>query len=100
LWLTPSTSPGQVRELNDLKEEISKNQPLLPIITRSDVLDEDWDDEKGDIVQTLKNKSFVNRALQESDLYKRLQDFKVIKIEKVKKPISISVMDKLFCSRS
>lgn len=91
LWLTPSTSPGQVQELKDLKEEISKNKPLLPIITRSDVLDEDWDDEKGDIVQVLKNKSFENRVLQESDVFKRLQDFNSISIDLVKKPLSISI---------
>lgn len=40
LWLSSSTSPGQVQELDELAQEIRRNKPLLPIITRSDFLDE------------------------------------------------------------
>lgn len=91
LWLTPSASPGQVQELQELKVELEKGKPLLPIITRSDELVEDWSDEKQDLIATLQNKSPQNRQLQEEDVSNRLKDFKGVKIETVRKPISISV---------
>ncbi|WP_250530521.1 dynamin family protein, partial [Caballeronia sp. ATUFL_F1_KS4A] len=37
LWLTSSTSPGQVQELDELGRELHRNKPLLPVVTRSDV---------------------------------------------------------------
>ena len=76
LWLTPSSSPGQVQELAELKYELEKGKPLLPVITRSDVVEEDWDDKTESLVQTMKDKTPENRKLQEEDVYKRLQDFK------------------------
>lgn len=77
LWLTPSTSPGQVQELHDLKDELAKKKPLLPIITRSDWLDEgNWCDIQNDIIQILKNKTIENRKLQNDDVLNRLKDFK------------------------
>ena len=41
LWLTSSTSPGQVQELDELGRELHRNKPLLPVVTRSDVYEED-----------------------------------------------------------
>ena len=41
LWLTSSDSPGQVPELGDLREEIQRKKPFLPVISKSDWLDED-----------------------------------------------------------
>lgn len=91
LWLTPSTSPGQVQELNDLKTELEKGKPLLPIITRSDKTEEDWDEEKQDIVSVYLDKDHDNRILQESDVKKRLGEFDGVRLNEVKDPISISV---------
>lgn len=95
LWLTPSTSPGQVQELKDLKAELEKQKPLLPVITRSDKLEEDWCDIAQDIVGIIKNKNSDQRALQEDDVRKRLNDFKSNNIAasnfETKPPISISV---------
>lgn len=72
LWLSSSTSPGQVQELEELALEIRRCKPLLPIITRSDFLDEDIVDNQ--IVNVLCNKSDENRAIQESDVLSRAQD--------------------------
>ena len=93
LWLTPSTSPGQVQELNDLKEELAKKKPLLPIITRSDVLEEDFCEEVQDLVQVLKNKTHQNRQLQQDDVIQRLKAFDGIDSAMLKQAISISVHD-------
>jgi len=91
LWLTPSGSPGQVDELFDLKAELSKQKPLLPLITGSDLLEED--DDTGD--QYIVNKSGAARAKQETDVFQRLNDYIDQNKETVhslaKTPLSISL---------
>lgn len=72
LWLTSSTSPGQVQELDELARELRRHKPLLPVITRSDMFEEDEID--GEIVKLLRNKSASNRALQEDDVRARALD--------------------------
>ena len=72
LWLTSSTSPGQVQELDEMSRELHRCKPLLPVITRSDILDEDEID--GDIVKLLRNKTLSNRQLQEDDVHARAHD--------------------------
>ncbi|CAD6559604.1 hypothetical protein LMG27952_06913 [Paraburkholderia hiiakae] len=69
LWLTSSTSPGQVQELDELREELKRDKPLLPAITKSDMSEEDELD--GAIVTILKNKTAENRKLQEGDVLQR-----------------------------
>lgn len=69
LWLTSSTSPGQVQELDELGRELRRNKPLLPVLTRSDVYEEDEVD--GEIVKVLRGKSPANRAQQEADVSAR-----------------------------
>lgn len=92
LWLSSSTSPGQVQELEDLAQEIRRRKPLLPVITRSDFIDEVFVD--NDIKKVLCNKSAENRTLQEQDVLQRAQD-KLISLDMdadlVQPPISISV---------
>lgn len=90
LWLSPSTSPGQVQELRDLKDELEKRKPLQPIITRSDSLEED-EDANNELIQKIVNKTIKNRALQENDVLSRLQDFNGVVKEMVRLPVSISV---------
>lgn len=89
LWLTPSTSPGQVQELDDLKLELESRKPLLPVITRSDLREEDVDDE-GNLVSALVNKSVENRNEQELDVLKRAKE-KLGSRTEVRRPLSISV---------
>ncbi len=89
LWLSPSTSPGQVQELQDLKAELEKNKPLQPIITRSDEVDEDICEKTKKILQTIKNKSMERRAMQEEDVIKRLKQSNIL--VPVKNAISISI---------
>ena len=69
LWLTNSGSPGQIQELNELKVELQKQKPLLPIITKSDTYEEDEVD--GEIVSELIMKSEADRSLQQQDVLSR-----------------------------
>ena len=69
LWLSSSASPGQIKELDELATELRRGKPLLPILTRSDVFEEDEVD--GEIRKLLRNKAPDNRTLQENDVYNR-----------------------------
>lgn len=69
LWLSSSTSPGQVQELETLAQELRRRKPLLPVITRSDFIEETVVNNQ--IVKRISNKTKDNRALQEEDLYAR-----------------------------
>ena len=93
LWLTPSSSPGQVQELDELKYELEKGKPLLPVITRSDETEEDWDEVAQDIIAVVKDKTPDNRKLKEEDVYGRLEQKQKSEgaIKETRKPISISV---------
>ncbi|HEX3382209.1 MAG TPA: dynamin family protein, partial [Paraburkholderia sp.] len=91
LWLTSSTSPGQVQELDELGRELHRNKPLLPVVTRSDEYEEDEVD--GEIVKCLRNKSAPRRELQEHDIKVRAQDKLVamgVDEALLKPPVSIS----------
>ncbi|MFT4064831.1 dynamin family protein [Paraburkholderia sp.] len=92
LWLTSSTSPGQVQELDELGRELHRNKPLLPVVTRSDEYDEDEVD--GEIVKRLCNKSARRRALQEHDVRVRAREKLVamgVDAALLEPPVSISV---------
>ncbi|MDI1292146.1 MAG: dynamin family protein [Methylobacter sp.] len=95
LWLSGSNSPGQTQELEELKNEIEKGKVLFPIITKSDITDEDEEIKNGEpvLIKKLIMKSIGTQELQQEDVYKRaqakLKEFKV-NIDS-KKPISLSV---------
>ncbi|WP_171478482.1 dynamin family protein [Acinetobacter sp. WCHAc060033] len=72
LWLSSSSSPGQVKELAALGQELRRHKPLLPVITRSDYFEEDEID--GEICQVLCNKNAEQRDLQENDVHTRATD--------------------------
>ncbi|SAK89301.1 GTP-binding protein, HSR1-related [Caballeronia hypogeia] len=91
LWLTSSTAPGQVQELDELGRELHRNKPLLPVITRSDVFDEDEVD--GEIRKVLRNKSEQNRAQQQADVKARaLEKLTAMNVPAalLKPPVSVS----------
>ena len=71
LWLTPSTSPGQVQELQVLTEELNRKKPLLPVITKSDWCDVDWCEATDRITRIWRNKTADNRKAQEDDVLSR-----------------------------
>ncbi|TLX46091.1 hypothetical protein C1E24_15090 [Pseudoalteromonas phenolica] len=89
LWLTPSSSPGQVQELQDLKLELEKKKPLQPVITKSDVLEEDWCDEAQDLIQKVENKSAQVRQLQQEDVHSRVTALDGV--DDLKEAVSVSV---------
>ncbi|MCR4532508.1 dynamin family protein [Acinetobacter venetianus] len=72
LWLSSSSSPGQVKELAALGQELRRHKPLLPVITRSDYFEED--EVNGEICQVLCNKNAEQRDLQENDVHTRATD--------------------------
>lgn len=91
LWLTSSTSPGQVQELDELARELRRNKPLLPVVTRSDFIDED--EIEGEICKVLCNKSAENRELQEQDVHARAEDKlrqMQVDLAALRPPVSIS----------
>ena len=91
LWLTSSTSPGQVQELDDLGRELHRNKPLLPVVTRSDAYEED--EVEGEILKVLCNKPARSRAQQEADVKVRAQEKLVamgVDPALLKPPVSIS----------
>ena len=91
LWLTSSTSPGQVQELEELAHELRRGKPLLPVITRSDCIEEDEVD--GEIRKLLRNKTAPNRDLQETDVRARAQEKLLalgIDSAMLKAPVSVS----------
>lgn len=71
LWLTSSTSPGQVQELGELGNELRRGKVLMPVVTRSDTYEEDEVD--GAICKVLRNKSTAVRVEQEADIEARAQ---------------------------
>ena len=71
LWLSPSSSPGQVQELRDLKRELDRKKPLLPVITKSDMRVEDWCEATERITATIRNKAREVRKEQEDDVLSR-----------------------------
>ncbi|MBK0065053.1 MULTISPECIES: dynamin family protein [unclassified Acinetobacter] len=91
LWLSSSTSPGQVQELHALARELKRHKPLFPIITRSDQIEEDELD--GEICTILCNKPPSQRSLQEADVKARAEDKlreMAVDVHLLKQPVSVS----------
>ncbi|WP_130802025.1 dynamin family protein [Acinetobacter ihumii] len=91
LWLSSSTSPGQVQELHALARELKRHKPLFPVITRSDQVEEDEVD--GEICTVLCNKPVAQRRLQEADVKARAEDKlreMAVDVHLLKAPVSIS----------
>jgi GTPase SAR1 family protein len=91
LWLSSSTSPGQVQELHSLARELKRHKPLFPIVTRSDQVEEDEVD--GEICTVLCNKHPMQRAVQEADVHARAEDKlreMAVDVQLLKQPVSVS----------
>lgn len=92
LWLTSSASPGQVQELEQLSRELHRAKPLVPVVTRSDLYEEDEVD--GALVKRLRNKSAWNRAQQEDDVAARAAEklaAMAVDAAQLRPPVSLSV---------
>ncbi|HGY1053232.1 TPA: hypothetical protein ACNUVO_004024 [Aeromonas salmonicida subsp. pectinolytica] len=90
LWVTPSTNPGLIHELDALAAELTLGKPLLPVISRSDIQEERWDAASGQLIGKLVAKSPERRLQQENDLYLRAQQHLISKGE-LRQAISMSV---------
>lgn len=92
LWLTSSSTPGQVQELDELAGELRRAKPLLPVITRSDRYEEDEID--GALVKLMRNKPMADRCGQEADVAERARDKLAalgLDVAQLRPPLSISV---------
>lgn len=94
LWLSPSTSPGQVQELNELNAELERKKPLQPVITKSDRIIETWCDDTQELRRERQNKPARDRKAQEADVRERAQQLGLAKkMEMEIRPVvSISTM--------
>ena len=90
LWLSSSSSPGQVQELCDLKAELDRKKPLLPVITKSDERVEDWCEATGRITAERRNKARQVREEQEYDVLSRTRQLG-LKAE-IRPVLSISIL--------
>ncbi|MGU5545193.1 hypothetical protein ACV1CV_12525 [Aeromonas veronii] len=92
IWVTPSTNPGLIHELDALAAELTLGKPLLPVISRSDTLQEQCDS-SGKLVRTLVAKSTERRRLQEEDISRRTRDYlsHLRKEVPLRNPVSLSV---------
>ena len=90
LWLSPSTSPGQVQELNDLNAELERKKPLQPVITKSDRIIETWCDDTQELRRERRNKPACDRKAQEADVRERARQLG-LEME-IRSVVSISTM--------
>lgn len=77
---------------DDLATELRRNKPLLPVLTRSDLIEEEERD--GDIVKCLRNKTSQERAIQEQDVEQRARERLLqlgLSTRLLRAPVSISV---------
>ncbi len=88
LWLTNSNAPAQVQELAELKNEMAKNKPVLPVITRSDKTSLE---SFASGLTKLQNKSQSDRELQEKDVIERASNVLGTLADKLVAPVSVSV---------
>lgn len=72
LYTMNSASPGRASDLKEIRELKSKGKETLILITGSDVNEEDWDDELGEIVTRVQMKSKETRQQQREYIAKEL----------------------------
>ncbi|MGI2024408.1 dynamin family protein [Shewanella glacialipiscicola] len=73
LYTMNSASPGRASDLKEIKELKSKGKETLILITGSDINEEDWDDELGEIVTRVQMKSKETRQMQREYIAKELE---------------------------
>lgn len=94
LWLSGSVSAGQVQELDVLVNELKSGKPVIPVLTKSDYVEEDEDENDPDIIVTLLcPKSKSARKSLEDDVYQRaIEHAESRGVEAfLRHPVSISV---------
>ncbi len=91
VWLTPSTNPGLVHELVELKKEIELGKPVLPVISRSDTTSEYWNESTESLITEWIPKTDINRRDQEQDVYSRANSLMADRCSQLLPPVSLSV---------
>lgn len=89
IFLQNSSEPGLQADMKYIAKLSKENQEAIVLITKSDLNDED-EDENGNIIDNWKPKSVENRKLQEEDVCKRIKEaYPNVSIDKYR-AISIS----------
>ena len=91
IWLTPSTNPGLVHELDAFGEELLLGKPVLPIISRSDTVEESIDPQTEDLLSRCVPKDQARRHAQQQDVYQRACQHLGRQQSLLWQPVSISV---------
>lgn len=73
VFLINSSEPGLMEDMKYMEKLSREEQEAMVVITKSDKIEEDIDDE-GNLIQKVIAKSEENRNLQEQDMCKRLQE--------------------------
>ncbi len=74
LYTMSSASPGRASDLEEISKHFSQAKQILLLLTGSDVNEEDWDDEKNDLVNCWQMKSAQTRQAQREYVAKALDD--------------------------
>ncbi|MCF0122170.1 MAG: 50S ribosome-binding GTPase [Lachnospiraceae bacterium] len=72
IFLVNSSEPGLMEDMKYLQKLSDKDQEALVVITRSDDVEEEYDEATGDLKKTFVAKSPERRKNQEDDMLKRL----------------------------
>ena len=91
IWLTPSTNPGLVHELDALGEELRLGKPVLPVISRSDTVEETLDPQTDELQSRWVPKDPARRQSQQQDVYARACQHLGSQQHLLWQPVSISV---------
>ncbi len=91
IWLTPSTNPGLVHELNELEGEIRLGKPVLPVISRSDTVEETLDPVSGELLSRWVPKDPLRRQAQQQDVFDRACEHLCAHQNLLWQPVSLSV---------
>lgn len=73
IFLMNSSEPGLQKDMKYISKLSNQGQESLVVITKSDLFEEDVDDD-GNIIEEIVPKSNETRALQENDILSRLKD--------------------------
>lgn len=94
LWLSSSISAGQVQELDVLVSELRTGKPVVPVITKSDQVENDVSENDPDtIVARLLPKSSKARESLANDVYRRAREHahKAGIQAQLRHPVSLSI---------
>jgi len=74
LYTMSSDAPGRASDLKEIRALCDSNKNIMLLITGSDTTDDDWDDEKNELISLCVMKTPGTRKLQREEVKKELQE--------------------------